>query len=153
MKAVLQRVAGAGVKVDGTEVARIGHGLLVLLGVAKGDTEKELALLVDKIVQLRVFEDEEGKMNRSLLDCGGELLVVSQFTLLADCKKGRRPSFFDAMPPAEAAPMVAEFAAAAGARGVTVRQGTFGAMMEVDLVNDGPVTIVLDTDTLLRRSH
>ena len=153
MRAVLQRVAGAGVKVDGTEVSRIGHGLLVLLGVSKGDTQKELAFLVDKIVQLRVFEDADGKMNRSLLDCGGELLVVSQFTLLADCTKGRRPSFFDAMPPAEAAPLVDDFVAAATARGVIVRQGVFGAMMSVDLVNDGPITIVLDTDTLLRRSH
>ncbi len=153
MKAVLQRVAGAGVKVDGRDISRIGHGFLVLLGVAKGDTQKELAFLVDKIVQLRVFEDGDGKMNRALLDCGGELLVVSQFTLLADCKKGRRPSFFDAMPPAEAAPMVEEFVALAKARGITVKQGVFGAMMKVDLVNDGPVTIVLDTDTLLQRSH
>ncbi len=149
MKAVLQRVSGAGVKVDGTEVARIGHGFLVLLGVARGDSQKELAFLVDKIVQLRVFEDGDGKMNRSLLDCGGEMLVVSQFTLLADCKKGRRPSFFDAMPPAEAAPLVEEFAAAAANRGIIVQQGVFGATMEVALVNHGPVTIVLDTDTLL----
>lgn len=149
MKAVLQRVIRASVKVDGTEVSRIGPGFLVLLGVMRGDSQKELAFLADKIVQLRVFEDADLKMNRSLLDCGGEMLVVSQFTLLADCKKGRRPSFFDAMPPAEAAPMVEEFATAVAARGITVRQGIFGARMEVELVNEGPVTIVLDTLTLM----
>jgi D-tyrosyl-tRNA(Tyr) deacylase len=148
MKAVLQRVSEACVSVDGQEVARIGAGLVVLLGIAREDTHKELAFLVDKIVQLRVFEDEDGKMNRSLLESRGDMLVVSQFTLLADCKKGRRPSFFDAMAPADAAPLVDRFVAAVASRGIRVKQGVFGAMMAVSLVNEGPVTITLDTDAL-----
>ncbi len=151
MRAVVQRVTGAGVTVAGDEVARTGPGLLVLLGVARGDGQPELELLAEKILHLRIFEDGEGRMNRSLLDVGGELLVVSQFTLLADCTKGRRPSFFDAMPPETAAPMVDEFVTCAKMLGVAVKQGVFGAMMKVDLVNDGPVTILLDTDHLRRK--
>lgn len=145
MKAVVQRVTQASVKVHGVEVATIGNGLLVLLGVALGDSRDDIDFLVEKIINLRIFEDEDGKMNRSLLDCGGELLVVSQFTLLADTRKGRRPSFFDAMPPEQASLMVDAFVAGAKARGVVVHKGVFGAMMDVSLVNRGPVTIILDS--------
>jgi D-tyrosyl-tRNA(Tyr) deacylase len=145
MKAVIQRVDRASVSVDGNEVSRIGGGLLVLLGVEKGDSEKDADFLLDKIIHLRIFEDGEGKMNRSLLDISGELLVVSQFTLLADCRKGRRPSFTDAAEPATATRLYEYLLFKAKEKVPRVGQGQFQAMMKVELVNDGPVTIVLDS--------
>jgi D-aminoacyl-tRNA deacylase len=144
MRAVLQRVSRAEVVVDGSTVGKIQAGLVVLLGVAQGDTLREAIQLADKIVQLRIFEDEAGKMNRSLLETGGELLAVSQFTLLADCRKGRRPSFIQAAGPAEAQRLYEQFVAAVQAHRIPVAQGIFQAHMEVTLTNDGPVTIVLD---------
>lgn len=145
MKAVIQRVDRASVSVDGNEVSRIGGGLLVLLGVEKGDSEKDADFLLDKITHLRIFEDGEGKMNLSLLDISGELLVVSQFTLLADCRKGRRPSFTDAAEP-EAATRLYEYMLVKAKEKVSkVGQGQFQAMMKVGLVNNGPVTILLDS--------
>jgi len=145
MKAVVQRVSDAGVAIGGREVGAIGRGLLVLLGVETGDDGATADLLARKIAALRIFEDDAGKMNRSVLEVGGGLLVVSQFTLLADTRKGNRPSFTAAAPPDEAAPAVARFAEALRALGVKVETGVFGARMEVELVNDGPVTIVLDS--------
>lgn len=145
MRAVLQRVREAAVRVDGQVVGEIGPGLLVLLGVGKGDTEADLDFMVDKIPALRIFEDEAGKMNRSLLDTSKSLLAVSQFTLFADTKKGRRPSFTDAMAPDEARRLYGLFCERCRALGLTVREGVFAADMKVSLVNDGPVTIVLDS--------
>lgn len=143
MRAVCQRVSRASVTVDGEVVGEIGQGWLVLLGVGPHDDEATAARMADKIVGLRVFEDEAGKMNRSLLDTGGALLVVSQFTLYADTSRGRRPGFTGAAPPAIAEPLVERFAALVRERGVTVATGRFGAHMAVELLNDGPVTIVL----------
>jgi D-aminoacyl-tRNA deacylase len=148
MRALLQRVSRASVTVDGRVVGQIGRGFLVLLGVGQGDGEAQVKMLVDKIVYLRVFEDDEGKMNRSLLDVGGEALVVSQFTLYADARKGRRPSFTNAAPPAVAEPLVERFNAALAAYGLKVEEGVFGAYMEVELINNGPVTIWLDSEEL-----
>ncbi|HET6489832.1 MAG TPA: D-aminoacyl-tRNA deacylase [Syntrophales bacterium] len=145
MKAVIQRVDSASVRIDGNEISRIGVGLLVLLGVEKGDGEKDADFLLDKIIQLRIFEDGEGKMNLSLLDISGELLVVSQFTLLADCRKGRRPSFTDAAEPELAIRLYEYMLSKAREKVTTVAQGRFQAMMKVGLVNDGPVTILLDS--------
>ncbi|MCG6533276.1 MAG: D-aminoacyl-tRNA deacylase [Syntrophales bacterium LBB04] len=145
MKAVIQRVDSASVSVDGIEISRIGMGLVVLLGVEKGDSEKDADFLLDKMIQLRIFEDGEGKMNLSLLDISGELLVVSQFTLLADCRKGRRPSFTDAAEPATAAKLYDYMLSKAREKVTRVGQGQFQAMMKVGLVNDGPVTILLDS--------
>lgn len=145
MRAVLQRVREASVTVEGQLVGQIGPGLLVLLGVGKGDTEADLAFMVDKIPQLRIFEDDAGKMNRSLLDGSKALLCVSQFTLYADTKKGRRPSFIDAMPPDEAKRLYGLFCERCRALGLTVAEGVFAADMKVALVNDGPVTITLDS--------
>ena len=145
MKAVIQRVDNASVSVEGSEISRIGAGLLVLLGVEKGDVEKDADFLLDKIIHLRIFEDGEGKMNRSLADMSGELLVVSQFTLLADCRKGRRPSFTDAADPAQATRLYEYMLSRAKEKLPRVRQGQFQAMMKVTLVNDGPVTILLDS--------
>jgi len=145
MRAVVQRVSEAAVRVEGQCVGRVGRGLLVLLGLAEGDTDADLELLAGKLPVLRVFDDAEGKLNLSLVDVGGGVLVVSQFTLLADTKKGRRPSYTRAMRPEAAAPMVDAFAARLRAQGLHVEQGRFGAHMEVSLVNDGPVTLVLDT--------
>jgi D-tyrosyl-tRNA(Tyr) deacylase len=147
MKAVVQRVSAASVSVGGQRVSGIGKGLLVLVGVAGDDTDKDVELLADKVVNLRIFEDQGGKMNLSLLDVGGEALIVSQFTLLADTSAGRRPSFFEAMPPDQAEAMVAAFVRRVGERGVPVGQGVFGAMMDVTLINQGPVTIILDSRT------
>lgn len=146
MRAVLQRVTRASVTVDGEIVGQIGRGFLILLGIGQGDGEAEVKALVEKIVNLRVFPDDEGKMNRSLLDSGGAALVVSQFTLYADVRKGRRPSFIDAAPPALAEPLVARFMAALAADGIHVEGGVFGAHMDVALLNDGPVTIWLDSE-------
>lgn len=145
MRAVLQRVSRAGVTVDDETVARIGAGLLVLLGVEQGDDEKAAGYLAEKIAGLRIFEDEAGKMNLSVSDCGGELLVVSQFTLLADCRKGRRPGFSQAALPEIAEPLCTYFVDCLRSFGLQVQTGRFRADMAVDLVNDGPVTIMLDS--------
>ena len=148
MRALLQRVSRASVVVDGEVVGQIGRGFLVLLGVGQGDGEAQVKTLVEKIAYLRVFEDDEGKMNRSLLDIGGEVLVVSQFTLYADVRKGRRPSFTGAAPPAVAEPLVERFMAALAAYNLKVEGGVFGAFMEIELLNYGPVTIWLDSEEL-----
>lgn len=145
MKAVIQRVSEARVDVTGKTVGSIGRGIVVLLGVQKGDTERDAKSLADKIVKLRIFEDEAGKMNLALGDVGGALLVVSQFTLAGNCAKGRRPSFDEAAPPAEANRLYEYFVGAAREKGVTVETGIFQAMMEVALVNDGPVTFILES--------
>ena len=150
MRALLQRVSRASVTVDERIVGQIGQGLLVLLGVGQDDSEAQIKPLADKIVRLRIFEDDEGKMNRSLLDIGGEILVVSQFTLYADTRRGRRPSFIDAAPPAIAEPLFEQFKAALADYGLTVASGIFGAYMQIDLRNDGPVTIWLDSEQLQR---
>ncbi|MBP8984451.1 MAG: D-tyrosyl-tRNA(Tyr) deacylase [Syntrophobacterales bacterium] len=144
MKAVVQRVESTRVVVDGREVSRIGKGLLVFLGVAKDDDRKDADYLLDKIINLRIFEDREGKMNASLLDLSAELMVVSQFTLLADCRKGRRPSFGEAADPAMAKPLY-EYFVEQSQKKVRAAGGIFQAMMRVELVNDGPVTILLDS--------
>jgi D-aminoacyl-tRNA deacylase len=144
VRAVVQRVSRAAVTVDGDVVGACGKGLLVLLGVAQGDTENGATSLAAKIARLRVFPDDTGRFDRSLLDTGGEALVVSQFTLLADTRKGNRPSFTDAAPPDHAEPLVRAFVEAMRDEGLHVEAGVFGARMEVELVNDGPVTIVLD---------
>lgn len=130
----------------------IGPGLMVLLGAQKGDSRDDMTFLAEKMLNLRIFEDENGKMNRSLLESGGSVLVVSQFTLLADCRKGRRPSFFDAMEPQTASAMVDDFVAHVRSKDVHVEQGVFGAMMNVTLTNDGPVTILLDSRELRSRT-
>lgn len=145
MKAVIQRVKESTVTVDGREVGRIGPGLLVLLGVAREDTQKDADYLLDKTINLRIFEDEAGRMNRSLVDAGGALLVVSQFTLYGDCRKGRRPSFVQAAPPEKAEELYEYFVSKAKERGVPVETGQFRAMMDVALVNDGPVTLILES--------
>ena len=148
MRALVQRVSRASVTVDEQVVSQIGHGLLVLLGVGRDDSEVQVKTLADKIAYLRIFGDDEGKMNRSLLDTGGEVLVVSQFTLYADMRRGRRPSFTDAAPPSIAEPLVERFKDAIAAYGLTVADGVFGAYMEVELLNEGPVTIWLDSEAL-----
>ena len=148
MRAVLQRVSRAKVTVDGETTGEIGQGLLILLGVGTDDIEADATYLVDKIVNLRIFDDASGKMNRSLIDIGGGLLVVSQFTLYADVRRGRRPSYIGAASPAEANRLY-EFFVEGCARHVSkVATGKFQAMMDVELVNDGPVTIILDTSQL-----
>ncbi len=145
MRIVLQRVARASVTVDDELVSEIESGLLLLVGVAKGDSETEADWLAEKVAGLRVLADEDGKMNRSVRDAGGEILAVSQFTLLADTRKGKRPSFVGAAPPEEASPLFDYFCEKLRVAGVaSVKTGSFGAMMDVALVNDGPVTIVLE---------
>jgi D-aminoacyl-tRNA deacylase len=144
LRAVVQRVARARVLVGGEVRSEIGAGLCILLGVARGDDTATAERLAGRIGRLRIFENEEGRFDRSLLDVGGAALVVSQFTLLADTAKGNRPSFTEAAPPEEAEPLYARFSEALRALGVEVETGVFGARMEVELVNDGPVTIVLD---------
>jgi len=131
--------------VDGQTTGEIGQGLLILLGVGQGDTPREADFLLDKIINLRIFEDDGGKMNLSLLETGGQLMVISQFTLYADCRKGRRPSFTDAAPPGEAQKLYDYFVDTARKRGLQVATGIFQALMEVELVNFGPVTILLDS--------
>lgn len=133
--------------VDGQVVGQIGLGLLALLGIGAGDGPAEVALLADKVATLRIFPDEQGRFNRSLLEVGGAALVVSQFTLYADTRRGRRPGFSEAAAPEQAAPLVDAFVAALRVRGLAVETGVFGAMMQVGLVNDGPVTIMLDSET------
>jgi D-tyrosyl-tRNA(Tyr) deacylase len=145
MRAVVQRVSQAGVTADSGPRTGIGPGLLVLLGVCKGDTESEAEWLAKKITGLRIFEDEAGKMNLSLGDIGGEMLIISQFTLYGDCRKGRRPGFDKAAPPDEAEKLYEYFISQVRSRGIPIRHGTFGAMMEVDLVNSGPVTLIINT--------
>jgi len=147
MIAVIQRVSSSSVSVGGETVARIGAGLNLLLGVVDGDTEKEVQTLVNKIVRLRIFADDAGKMNRSLIDTGGEMLVISQFTLAGNVKKGRRPSFDNAADPSEAKRLYEHFIALAS-ESVTVRRGVFGADMKVSIENDGPVTFIVDTAAL-----
>jgi D-aminoacyl-tRNA deacylase len=146
MRAVLQRVSSASVTVDGVITGSIGKGLLVLLGVASGDDESTSAEMVDKIVGLRIFNDDAGKMNLSLQDIDGEMLVVSQFTLYADTSRGRRPSFLSAADPSAARSLYEHFVSAARESVPTVETGVFGAMMQVELINDGPVTIILDSN-------
>ncbi len=148
MRAVVQRVTKAAVTIGEKTAGAVGAGLLVLLGVALDDEEADADALAKKIPELRIFEDDQGKMNRSLLDIGGELLVVSQFTLLGDCRKGRRPGFAKAARPEQAVPLYERFAAGCRARGIKVETGKFGAMMKVSLVNDGPVTLLLDSKKL-----
>ena len=145
MRAVIQRVSEASVTVDQQTVGAIGQGLMVLLGVAQGDTSQEAKSLAEKTAGLRIFEDDAGKMNRSVEEIGGSLLVVSQFTLLGDCRKGRRPGFTDAAPPELADQLYEEYVAALRIRGVNVATGVFRADMQVALVNDGPVTMLLDS--------
>jgi D-aminoacyl-tRNA deacylase len=148
MRAVVQRVSWARVRVGVEEVGAIGRGLLVLLGAAGGDGEADVEYLAGKVVNLRIFEDAEGAMNRSVLEDGGALLVVSQFTLLADARKGRRPSFIAALEPVEAEKLCELFAGRCRALGVSVSTGRFRAMMDVELCNSGPVTILLDSKKL-----
>jgi len=145
MRAVVQRVSESSVAVGPEVVGRIGRGLLVLLGVATTDTEKESDYLAEKIVNLRIFEDEGGRLNRSLIEVGGEMLVVSQFTLLADCRKGRRPSFTAAAGPELAARLYEHFVRQTAKLGIPVQTGRFQALMAVSLVNDGPVTLIIDS--------
>ena len=146
MRAVVQRVSRAGVEVEGRRVGAIGPGLLVLLGAGAGDAAADVAYLVDKVANLRIFADQAGKMNLSVLETGGGVLAVSQFTLYGDARKGRRPAFTGALEPRQAEALYQEFVAGLRAAGVAeVATGVFGAMMEVELVNSGPVTILLDS--------
>lgn len=144
MRIILQRVSRARVMVDGETIAQIGPGLVLLVGVAPHDQQDQARYLADKIAHLRIFEDQDGKMNRSILDVGGEAIVVSQFTLFADTRKGRRPSFTDAAKPQIAEPLVEQFAAFLTELGVPTQNGEFGAHMLVEITNDGPVTIILE---------
>jgi len=148
MRAVVQRVSRASVTVEQEVVGTIGQGLLVLLGVSNKDTETDARYCVEKILNLRIFEDAEGKMNLSLIDLEGELLVVSQFTLYGDTRRGRRPSFIDAAPPAEANRLYEYFVAECRQQISNVQTGQFQAMMDVELLNDGPVTILIDSEKL-----
>ena len=145
MRVVIQRVSRARVTVGGAVTGEVGRGLLVLLGVTHGDTIDAARWLAEKTVGLRVFADDEGKMNRSVADVGGGVLVVSQFTLYGDCRKGRRPSFIAAAPPEVAVPLYEAFVEAVRALGVPVATGRFGAMMDVELINDGPVTLIVES--------
>jgi D-tyrosyl-tRNA(Tyr) deacylase len=147
MRVLIQRVQSSQVSVAGRVVGSIGHGLLVFLGVAAGDGEADVAYLAEKIVNLRIFEDDQGKMNRSLKATGGAMLVVSQFTLLGDCRKGRRPSFSGAASPDQARQLYEAFVREVGRLGITTATGEFQAHMQVALVNDGPVTLLLESPT------
>ena len=148
MRAVLQVVTNADVKIDGQIAGEIQNGLLVLLGIGKGDTAEQIKKLADKIIKLRIFDDEDGKKNLSIRDVGGSMLIVSQFTLYWNCKKGNRPSFDNAMPPHIANELYLDFIYYMKEQGIKVQTGQFGADMKVSLTNDGPVTVVLDTDML-----
>jgi len=146
MRAVVQRTARAGVTVDGATTGAIGPGLVVFLGIHPQDGAEEIRRMAEKIIHLRIFEDEEGKMNRSLADTGGEMLIVSQFTLYGDCRKGRRPGYSAAAPPEIAEPLYEAFVTEVQRRGVRTATGVFQASMQVELVNDGPVTLLIDSD-------
>ena len=146
MRAVVQRVKSASVKVEGKLVSEIGAGVLIFLGIAHEDTTTEIEYIANKVANLRIFEDEEGKMNRSLLEMGGAALVVSQFTLYGDCRKGRRPSFIKAARPESANALYKQFITVLEQQNIPTQGGTFQAMMDVELINDGPVTILLDSD-------
>ena len=148
MRAVIQRVSKASVEVEGEIIGKIQQGLVVLLGVEENDTPHDLGYIADKVPNLRIFEDDAGKMNRSLLEIGGDILAVSQFTLLGDVRGGRRPSFITAARPETAAPAYEQLIAQWRAQGINVQTGSFGADMQVSLVNDGPVTILLDSHKL-----
>lgn len=145
VRAVVQRVTASEVCVHDQTVGRIGRGLLVLLGISRSDEKKDADYLADKITHLRIFEDDAGKMNRSLIETGGEVMVVSQFTLLGDCRKGRRPSFVEAAPPERAEKLYEYFVDKLKSKGTPVATGRFQAMMAVSLVNDGPVTLILES--------
>lgn len=145
MRAVIQRVKESSVSVNNRIIGKIGKGLLVLLGVTESDMPGDADYLSEKIINLRIFEDENGKMNRSLLETGGEMLVVSQFTLLGDCKKGRRPSFVNAANPEKANELYEYFVKKVGNKGISVETGQFRAMMDVSLINDGPVTLIVES--------
>lgn len=148
MRAILTCVKSASVTVDGNEIAKIGKGFLILLGVTHEDTEAQAVKLADKLMGLRVFEDENGKMNRSLEDVNGDVLIVSQFTLYGNCKKGRRPEFLSAARPDVAVPLYEKFIQLCRDKGIHVETGEFGAYMDVASVNDGPMTLIVDTDAL-----
>jgi len=148
MRAVIQRVRRASVTVDRQQIGSINKGLLLFLGIHRHDTEKELAWMVDKVVNLRVFEDKNSRMNQSLMDIQGEILIVSQFTLYGDCRKGRRPGFSEAAPPEHARKLYHKYIEAVRKKGLTTASGTFQAMMDVSLVNDGPVTLLIDSAKL-----
>jgi D-tyrosyl-tRNA(Tyr) deacylase len=145
MRAVVQRVKNANVKVDDKVIGSIGNGILLLLGIEETDEDKDLEYMCDKVPNLRIFEDENGKMNKSLLDVGGSILVISQFTLLGDARKGRRPSFIAAARPDKAIPMYEKYIAEMKEKNIFTQTGEFGADMKVELTNDGPVTILLDS--------
>ena len=149
MRAVIQRVGHAKVTVDGTVTGEIGRGLLIFLGVGRGDTNNDLDYIVKKTIGLRIFPDAGGKMNLSVTDIGGQALVVSQFTLYGDCRKGNRPSFSGSMPPGEANEMYERFIGLLNDSGIRAEHGVFGADMSVELENDGPVTIILDSSKIL----
>lgn len=144
MKVVLQRIRQASVSVDQQIVGQIDHGLVALIGIGHGDTESTVTVMAEKTAGLRIFADENGKMNRNVLDAGGDVLAISQFTLLADCRKGRRPAFTDAAPPNQARALVDRYVEALRSKGLRVPTGIFGADMAVSLINDGPVTIILE---------
>lgn len=146
MRSVLQRVSSAEVRSDGKVQGKIDQGLVILLGIKNGDGDSDLRWMVEKVINLRIFEDDEGKMNRSLTDIGGSMLIISQFTLYGDCRKGRRPGFSGAAPPAQAKPLYERFIQLSREKGITVETGIFQAEMAVNLVNDGPVTLLLDSE-------
>lgn len=148
MRGVVQRVKNAKVTVDNKTIGQIGHGILLLLGIEENDDINDIDYLSDKVVNLRIFEDENGKMNKSLIDVNGSILVVSQFTLLGDARKGRRPSFIAAAQPEKAVPLYEKFVEIIRAKGINAETGEFGAHMQVELTNDGPVTILLDSKKL-----
>jgi D-tyrosyl-tRNA(Tyr) deacylase len=145
MRAVIQRVERASVTIGGTEIARIGRGILALVAIERRDLQGDLEWMAKKIVELRIFDDDEGRLNRSLLEVGGQLLLVSQFTLYGDCRKGRRPSYSDAAPPAQAQELYQSFVGLARRYVPDVQSGQFQASMEVELINSGPVTLIIDT--------
>ena len=148
MRAVMTRVKHASVTIDGKETSSIGEGFLILLGITHEDTEAQAVKLADKLTKLRIFEDADGKMNRGLEEVNGELMIISQFTLYGNCKKGRRPDFLAAARPEVAIPLYEKFVAECRSKGFRTETGEFGAYMEVDSLNDGPLTLVVDTDNL-----